>query len=262
MGQRQSAEEDVAQYLQGYPDLVDDPSLSLNEKFFKNLIPCQPDGLTLDQVHTQWNYDWLEEGHGYIQWLFPIREEGLNHLAHKLQPHEARAILADEGCIRRFRMSYRMMLDFYGIVLVDEASGALERSTRCLERFQNLCLYSHNFLRITRILKCLGELGHEHYKLPLIQFFIHEVFGTRALIRCRHSLLNYWAPSLRVKAERDAVAAQLEELAVIEDLRVPSSALVGERARRMSNLEEWTVPESRPPMSQHVPEVLDGTYQA
>ena len=130
----------------------------------------------------------------HIQWPFPIREEGLNHLAHKLQPHEAVAIICDHDALRRLRSSYRMMLDFYGVVLVDEITGAVERSQDYEERFRNLG---------TRILKCLGELGHEHYQWPLIEFFMHEVFRTRALLPCRTSLLEFWAPSLRSAVQRD-----------------------------------------------------------
>lgn len=58
------------------------------------------------------------------------------------------------------------MLAFYGLRLVDAETGelALEDSTPApspssyLRRFQNLENHSHNFLRITRILKCLNEV--------------------------------------------------------------------------------------------------------
>jgi len=58
------------------------------------------------------------------------------------------------------------MLAFYGLRLVDEKTGelALEDTTPApspssyLRRFQNLERNSHNFLRITRILKCLNEV--------------------------------------------------------------------------------------------------------
>ena len=57
------------------------------------------------------------------------------------------------------------MLAFYGLRLVDEMTGelALENAVSApspasyLRRFHNLESNSHNFLRITRILKCLGE---------------------------------------------------------------------------------------------------------
>ena len=113
------------------------------------------------------------------------------------------------------------MLDFYGGLLVDEATGAVERSHHYEERFRNLCTFQHNFLRITRILKCLGELGHEHFQWPLIEFFMHEVFGTRALLPCRKSLLEFWAPSLRSTAQRDFFAAAIGKLNDQESRLVP-----------------------------------------
>jgi hypothetical protein len=89
-----------------------------------------------------------------------------------------------------------MMLDFYGARLVDwetggapapqaaarcsteqqngmarsalparadarRVAGELARGDAWRERFANLCARPHNFLRITRILKCLGEVGLE-----------------------------------------------------------------------------------------------------
>ena len=35
------------------------------------------------------DHDHLEYNHNYIQWLFPIREQGLNMYADMLQLHEA-----------------------------------------------------------------------------------------------------------------------------------------------------------------------------
>jgi len=34
----------------------------------------------VEDIHRTWFYDYdlLEEHHGYIQWLFPIREHGMN----------------------------------------------------------------------------------------------------------------------------------------------------------------------------------------
>ena len=74
------------------------------------------------------------------------------------------------------------MLDFYGFELADAATGRIARladfnfqfvATLLLMilmifasaiRFKNLNTHSHNYLRVTRILKCLGELDYEHYK--------------------------------------------------------------------------------------------------
>jgi len=46
----------------------------------------------IDNIHEQWwgDYRHLEWNHSYIQWLFPIRERGLNPHAQELQLHEAK----------------------------------------------------------------------------------------------------------------------------------------------------------------------------
>eukprot|EP00759_Apiculatamorpha_spiralis_P017942 PhF_6_TR24011/c0_g1_i1/m.33618 len=244
MGQQQSAEDDLKAYLTGYPDLVDDRTLCDNANFFLGKIRCVPDGLTFDELVEQWsgNYDQLEEGHSYIQWIFPIREQGLNPAAHPLQLHEIMKIRGDAGAQRRVIMGYKMMLDFYGFKLVDERTGTLEPTTDCDERFLNLCTFSHNFLRITRILKSLGELGFEHLKFPLLEQFSREVFVTKRLRRCRDSLMRYWAPTLRNAEERQRMLQQLEELSRIDEtVQVPSSDL----GSRMES-DDWEVPTKKP----------------
>ena len=39
------------------------------------------------------DYRTLELHHGYVQWLFPIHEEGMNHRAQVLQVHEREAMV-------------------------------------------------------------------------------------------------------------------------------------------------------------------------
>ena len=48
-------------------------------------------GDLIDEIHKKWfgNHGLLEEHHGYIQCLFPIREQGMNFHAQELQLHEA-----------------------------------------------------------------------------------------------------------------------------------------------------------------------------
>jgi hypothetical protein len=47
--------------------------------------------------------------------------------------------------------------------LKDEGTGELARSDAYKPQFRNLSTSSHNYLRISRILKCFGELGLENY---------------------------------------------------------------------------------------------------
>jgi hypothetical protein len=79
----------------------------------------------IDKIHEKWfgDYAHLEIHHGYIQWIFPIREEGVNFSANRLQKHELKAIRADPVIRARVIRSYEMMLDFYGMVLVDRDTG-------------------------------------------------------------------------------------------------------------------------------------------
>jgi hypothetical protein len=79
----------------------------------------------IDKIHERWfgNFSHLEIHHGYIQWIFPIREEGVNFSAARLQKHELKAIRQDLTIRARVIRSYEMMLDFYGMVLKDRDTG-------------------------------------------------------------------------------------------------------------------------------------------
>jgi len=73
---------DIQDFLSGYPAQDDnDPKLTANVDFYSNRIKCRPDNMTIDQLHADWweDYDNLEYNHGFIQWLFPIRESGKSH---------------------------------------------------------------------------------------------------------------------------------------------------------------------------------------
>lgn len=50
----------------------------------------------------------------------------------------------------------------------------------------------HNNLRITRILKSLGELGFEHYQAPLVRFFLEETLVKKTLSSVKRSVLDYF----------------------------------------------------------------------
>jgi len=143
----------------------------------------------------------LERHHGYIQWLFPIRETGMNFRAEKLQLHEAEKIKKDPECQKRVVRSYQLMLDFYGMRMKNETTGELERSKNWKDRYRNLNFSFHNNLRITRILKSLGELGFERFKLPFCKFVWEEI-DNRCLSNCKRSALSFWFPVLRSIDER------------------------------------------------------------
>ena len=65
-----------------------------NILFFENKIRSRPNGDYLNDILENWwgDYDRLESHHGYIQWLFPLRKQGMNSKAHPLQYHELEVV--------------------------------------------------------------------------------------------------------------------------------------------------------------------------
>jgi hypothetical protein len=59
-------------------------------------------------------------------------------------------------------------LQQFGMQLKDEETGELARADPWEPQYDNLATSSHNYLRISRILKCLGELGFEKYPVSLV----------------------------------------------------------------------------------------------
>jgi hypothetical protein len=167
----------------------------------------------IDSIHQNWatNYNLLEVHHGYIQWLFPIYESGLNGYAQILQRHEAETMKQSKDIMMRVMRSYRLMLGFYGAELDNEETGQLRRASNYRSRFENLNRCRHNYLRITRILKFLGEVGLERLKLPFLTFFIQEALVNRLIPNCRDSLVYFWMPTLREDADLKACIRFLDD---------------------------------------------------
>ncbi|XP_072270536.1 opioid growth factor receptor-like isoform X1 [Pyxicephalus adspersus] len=180
------------------------PEEMLNLKFYRNQIKFMPNGLYIDDLLRNWkdHYDILEENHNYIQWLFPLRELGKNSYASPLHEDEIEMMKKDADVKKRLCEAYKLMLNFYGIQLLDEISGKVGQAENWQERYKNLDRNSHNNLRITRILKCLGELGFEHYQKPLISFFLEETLCYGNLQNVKESVLDYFLFSVRNKKER------------------------------------------------------------
>ncbi|EJF57082.1 hypothetical protein DICSQDRAFT_129667 [Dichomitus squalens LYAD-421 SS1] len=197
---------DVREFLDNYPDLPDDPSLNSNLRFYSNLERCRPDNLLIDELHEQWKTDYakLEYKHGYIQWLFPLQEYGMNFEAQPLQKHEIADMKADPKIIERLERSYEIMLGFFGMELVSKETGELRRVQKWEERYFNLARAPHNNLRISRILKCLSEFGLERYNAGFLLFVLYEqsannILRSNILV---NSMDRWWANCLRNPEER------------------------------------------------------------
>jgi len=166
-----------------------------NYLFYTGRLQSVPDGNWIDEIHLKWfwNYDLLESHHGYIQWLFPIFEgQGMNFRSYPLLKEEARKMRSSFQCNVRFLRSYKMMLNFYGLMIADYATGKLERTDGYKERFLNLNYCSHNNLRISRVLMALGEHGFVRYKRPLLAKLREEIKDNGEMPECTDSLDRFW----------------------------------------------------------------------
>lgn len=119
-------------------------------------------GRTLDEILT-WNRHRLEYTHDYIQWLFPLRDRsGANPSAPVLTDDDVQAFHTDPALQRDLLRALRLMLNFYGLQLIESPTTPPEVIRR--ETFKTLAPEwltpgNHNFLRLTRILKSLHTLG-------------------------------------------------------------------------------------------------------
>jgi len=134
----------------------------------------------------------------------------MNDQSQPLQKHEIEKITTNPVCSKRFVTSYEMMLHFYGCRLKDPKTGELERHEGWKAQFKNLNTHAHNYLRITRILKSLGELGLEHYKKPFLEFFINEIWVTKELPNCDSSCENFWVGTLKDTKDREELEKKIE----------------------------------------------------
>ncbi|XP_006277629.1 opioid growth factor receptor-like protein 1 isoform X2 [Alligator mississippiensis] len=199
------AARDLYKYRHQYPNFKDLRYQNdlCNLRFYKNKIPFKPDGVYIEEVLNKWkgDYEKLEHNHTYIQWLFPLREQGLNFYAKELTTYEIEEFKKTKEAIRRFLLAYKMMLEFFGIKLIDK-TGNVARAANWQERFQHLNESQHNFLRITRILKSLGELGYESFKSPLVKFILHEALVEDTIPNIKQSALEYFVYTIRDRRER------------------------------------------------------------
>ncbi|EPQ54589.1 opioid growth factor receptor [Gloeophyllum trabeum ATCC 11539] len=208
---------DIVEFLDSYPGEEDDISLNANLEFYSNRLRCRPDNLLIDELHERWlgDYQKLEYKHGYIQWLFPIREHGMNYESQPLQTHEIEFMRNDEQIMGRLLLSYRLMLDFYGMRLESQETGLLNRSpsSHFGARYQNLVRSSHNNLRISRILKCLSEFGLERLNAGFLLHVLNEQseHGHLNSPMLLSSMDRWWTNCLRNEEERLYIASLIQK---------------------------------------------------
>jgi hypothetical protein len=120
-------------------------------------------GISIDDVFT-FNYEQLEEGHDFIQFMFPLFEpSSCNFDLPELTEEDIQAFKNDTKLQIKMIRAFLKMLIFYGLrPSGDNDNPIIIKSDNYEERKDNWQTgENHNFLRITRILTSLKIFGLE-----------------------------------------------------------------------------------------------------
>ena len=156
-------------------------------------------GRLLSHIH-QYSFDSLERHHDYIQWLFPLPEpSGANPSAPLLTAEDIAAFAQEEPLRNALLQSFRLMLQFYGLELVEDRDSITIARGEFFNEYSPLWLTrgNHNFLRITRILRSLSLLGLRRYAaafLECLEGIYEEVSSTIG-----DTTMGYWRQALTVE---------------------------------------------------------------
>ncbi|GAA6005688.1 hypothetical protein JCM11491_003726 [Sporobolomyces phaffii] len=215
---------DISAFLSHYPRSSPNPRANANLDFYQGRNPARPSRLKVGELQDELRGDWdeLESNHSFVQWLFPIREQGVNYQAQPLELHEVEQLKRDPDALERLIESYRIMLAFYGLRLVDPVTGelTLEDSTPApspssyLRRFSNFESLSHNYLRITRILKCLNEFGFPQHPPSFLLYILHlqSTHGYLSSSGLKRSMDGYWKWCVRDETDRAFVLDKIDDV--------------------------------------------------
>lgn len=99
----------------------------------------------------------LEQGHNYIQWLFPLPDKSERvQNAPVLDDFQIKQFQDTPAIKAKMEESLSVMLAFYGLRLNDDATITIESKDK-VEAW--VTPRNHNFLRITRIIRSLRIVG-------------------------------------------------------------------------------------------------------
>jgi len=167
-------------------DASDDPIV----RFFERSATDR-DGRTLDDL-LNLDHSELESDHRYIQWLFPTPEKSafgfftprLSDVA--IQAFHARPELRDQ-----LRRALRHSLDFYGLHLLETPQLRVTEAPTFSHRARMwITEGNHNYLRISRILRCLACLGLEREATAFLTY-LEDLYQRRGAVIGPRALA-YW----------------------------------------------------------------------
>lgn len=144
------------------------------------------------------SYKSLERKHNYIQWLFPINELSMyNSNSPLLDSNFINEFYTDTLMLKNFNDALIMMLGFYGFDYeLSENNNYIVKTPKNFKTHNILFtthwlrLYNHNYLRLTRILRCLVLLGFNETAISLLNVLKQYYDNYGYLIG--EETYNYW----------------------------------------------------------------------
>jgi Opioid growth factor receptor (OGFr) conserved region len=146
-----------------------------------------------------WDFEELECAHDYIQWLFPLMEvSAFNSDAPLVDAGVVTAFTEDERLRQNLLKSLIVMLAFYGwtgIVTEDGKLSIKPSADRRDRELEWICPCDHNYLRITRILKCLMTFGLNQ---PAQAFYtcLEQIYRERSDL-IGGETFSYWTKAMK-----------------------------------------------------------------
>jgi hypothetical protein len=171
-----------------------------NEIFIKFYLGLGPDseGRMLRDIWS-WDFEQLENVHDYIQWLFPLNEPSqFNFSAPILDPDSIELFKMEPRLQSNLKISVNVISNFYGFELVQDIDlFKIIKAANFQERKRNwLTAGNHNFLRLTRILKCLMLLELKEYALALYDA-LEDLYINEAANVIGRRTFHYWQTAVR-----------------------------------------------------------------
>lgn len=157
-------------------------------RFFRNEQPDNRDRYHKDIL--QFGKNEIEYKHDFIQWIFPTIEKSQFHPeAPTFEENFSERFQKDELAKSNYCRSCQMYLNYIGFRCVQ---GKIE----CIKQGQIYELPSHNYLRITRMLNSLNQVGNNTCSVNLYQALMKEVRADSNKIDER--TIKYWKETQKV----------------------------------------------------------------
>jgi hypothetical protein len=149
--------------------------MSIIVAFYQN-ENVHPLKYTLEEMWT-WDDRKIESLHSFIQWMFPLKEPSANSLdAPILTKEDIEQFKTDPEIRARLMKSFLMMIHYYGFAFSDD-NTSIVKGPDFETRSGWLYPSNHNYLRITRILKCL-VLSNFQNEAVMFYKALEEIYKT------------------------------------------------------------------------------------